>query len=410
MPNKTNILLTPCFTHPHASSGRKLRTLYRLHLREAKWKVVTGYSSDNLDEDIIQYRSFIDKLWRPVSTTQEGHKKKAKLILKKMFSCVLWPDIGIFWSLKSFNSVYRLIKTCRGKVVLVAVCYPFSSLLLCATLKFLFHSRLTLIAHYVDSFYLTNYGNGTSSYYKPLNYISELLVNLQADRIIINDQKKEAFTKTFPQYLHKTVFIEELPNNITVGSSSPLQKPNRKPTKTAFFAGTLYKTIRHPEDLLKVFSKIKTIQLNIAGNLNDCSDIVLEYTRRFQNISYLGMMTPEELNEAYLYSDLLVNIDNSDLSQQAPGKIFEYMQYQKPIINFFKEKSLSGPILAKKSIHPSAFLDLKTSKLNDHQAEEIAQCILELDDTEKTDRFAINNGYKELFKLYSYDQQLSEHK
>lgn len=120
------------------------------------------------------------------------------------------------------------------------------------------------------------------------------------------------------------------------------------------FLGTLYKEIRPPQkiiEILKHFSN-KNIYFDFYGknqhliSLLDCYESVSNFVLLHGNVS------SSDSEKIQKNADILVNIDNTNLTQ-VPSKIFDYMCTGKRIINFyFSENSPSLPYLKK---YPSCF-------------------------------------------------------
>ena len=103
------------------------------------------------------------------------------------------------------------------------------------------------------------------------------------------------------------------------------------------FSGFLYKQIRNPEFMFKLFSefKNKNIKLYLIGS--GCEDIVKEHQAgmlkdRLITVGRLNVLD----NANWLDSaDVLINIGNL-VENQVPSKIFNYFSMGKPIINICK--------------------------------------------------------------------------
>lgn len=106
-----------------------------------------------------------------------------------------------------------------------------------------------------------------------------------------------------------------------------------------FFSGRLYKDIRNPDFMIKVFSEIDNIcQLVLMTDYS-----VKELTKNSKNSP---KVVPLQNRETALFNminaEILVNVGNT-VEHQVPAKIFEYMSTGKPIIHFSKIKN--DPIL-----------------------------------------------------------------
>lgn len=97
------------------------------------------------------------------------------------------------------------------------------------------------------------------------------------------------------------------------------------------YSGRLYKDIRNPAPMLKVFSAIKDIDLFVITDYeeNKFNRVIAENS----NIHRLNMGNFEYGISAVQSANILINIGNT-VPYQVPGKIFELMSTGKPIIHF----------------------------------------------------------------------------
>ncbi len=103
------------------------------------------------------------------------------------------------------------------------------------------------------------------------------------------------------------------------------------------YAGTLDRNYRNPEHMLSVLKdegeEIPGIVLDIYGR-GDCYDIIDLFNRSpgFKIVEH-GMVPHEQIVEAMISADFLINISNKT-QNIVPSKIFELFSTGKPIINF----------------------------------------------------------------------------
>ncbi len=103
------------------------------------------------------------------------------------------------------------------------------------------------------------------------------------------------------------------------------------------YVGRLYKTIRRPEYLLSIFSKInknKKIRLVIIGSGME-EDLEKYKTEMGEQLCIYKEVSKEAAFNAMLNSNILINIGNTILNQM-PSKIIDYISMGKPIINLYK--------------------------------------------------------------------------
>lgn len=137
--------------------------------------------------------------------------------------------------------------------------------------------------------------------------------------------------------LHSYKALDTIYSVPYVIDQSILYKPCEQKTGehiTGVFMGNLYKKIRNPEYMLKVFGdsalKDVTLQMYIGG---DCDHIVEKYAAESPNIRFHGFIAKEQLEQVLQEADFLINIDNLNCIGK-PSKLYELLSYRKPILNF----------------------------------------------------------------------------
>ena len=108
------------------------------------------------------------------------------------------------------------------------------------------------------------------------------------------------------------------------------------------YAGSFYESIRNPEYLLNVFSRIskETAELHLYSK--GCENIILRHSQD-QSIVPHQMVTQSELQTVYQKADLLIGVGNS-VSDFLPSKTFEYIAQRKPIV-YFNHGSIGNDVL-----------------------------------------------------------------
>ncbi len=375
------ILISYSYSHQNSSSGKRVKILNKHFLINSGWKIITSEISPTLESNTQQIPTLIDKKFKPISYSNTESRRTFKSIALKF----LWPDKGIFWAIKTTFKLIFLLNRSSNNFKIVTVSYPFSTHLVGAFLKLIFRKKVHYIAHFMDGFYLINKGNGAPLFLAPLSYLAESLVYKMSDKIIVNRSKYDDFSKVFKSYVSKCIAVDELPGLYLQSLKSQAEGVGR-----CLFAGSLYKNIRNPDKVLEIFSKIPRIKLKVAGNLNDCVDILDQ-----RHIEYLGLLNEAQVIDQLEKADYLINIDNQDLGQQPPGKIIEYMQLQKPIINFYLKSSISGSTLKKFSLTDRSYLEINLAD----ELESNIQKILNFS-VPKQKIFNVPNNYQIIYELY----------
>lgn len=155
----------------------------------------------------------------------------------------------------------------------------------------------------------------------------------KADTILLINSHIGLYTKAISRYLTK-IIITDYPLFEPI---SNLKDEQNLPLK-AIFSGSLYKNLREPMDTINILKKVDGLKIYFYVN-NDFKDYLIK-----ESISSKGKIIVSdfidltELNSSLFSADILINIGNKK-SNQVPSKIFTYMSYSKPIINFYSDKS-----------------------------------------------------------------------
>ena len=119
---------------------------------------------------------------------------------------------------------------------------------------------------------------------------------------------------------------------------------NVKPTKEddyihAVFLGTLYPSLRPPERLVEIISKIRSssVSFDFYGSGQDLIRQSMDYEAAKSRIKLLGQVTSSKAEEIRDNADVLINIDNTS-TVLVPSKVFEYVSTGLPIINCYFSK------------------------------------------------------------------------
>ena len=175
---------------------------------------------------------------------------------------------------------------------------------------------------------------------------------------IIQENLRQGFS---PDYHNKVVEIA-LPNLIKRELKNNIEKTNKGVLLT--YAGHLYADIRRPDEMLDIISKFdKKYTLQILGD--GCEDIIDKKRSLFVNSKLVtkGKVSFDECLNELSKSNILVNIANT-ITNQMPSKVFEYISFGKPVINFYFSEDDLGLKYFKK--YPLCFnLNVNNYDIND---------------------------------------------
>lgn len=142
--------------------------------------------------------------------------------------------------------------------------------------------------------------------------------------------------------------FEPLYHQKTVNIHLPILKDRCAETKVCgaktvmVYTGVFYSDIRRPDVMLDVLSQLPMdFELQIYGH--GCQRIIEEKAKKFQEqtLKLCGRVSRKTAMEAVEKADVLVNVGNT-ISNQIPSKVFEYMSFGKPIINFYSTEEDLG--------------------------------------------------------------------
>lgn len=247
-----------------------------------------------------------------------------------------WPDYACLWYFPALRQAEALLKE-RKYDTLITVSDPFTSHLIGRTLKKR-HPQLNWLVDLGDPFSFRE-DNATNNFdlYQQRNLRIERDVFSLADSVTVTTESTRVrYCELFPGSADKIQVIGPLASTTRESDStdSPLKgNSNYK----LVFAGTLYRHIRNPHYLLKLYEVLlsgklgQKLELHFFGGIDDCRSYFAPYESEFGKSLYLhGLVSREVVAEALRSADLLINIGNTN-SYQLPSKVVEYAALGKPL-------------------------------------------------------------------------------
>ncbi|MBQ7918157.1 MAG: hypothetical protein IJ310_05035 [Clostridia bacterium] len=294
------------------------------------------YSTYN-ESNIIKIETYTDKFLKK-------HFKKYNTDKWNDLPVIIRKPITLFYKLKrkfristenapldSFN--YKEILKKVSKVndcydIMISFSMPFA---LCVVANYLFKKNLSKKWFHVllDPFV---YNNCLST--KKINYRKKIACKLLKDAThvfmldgIMGENIKQGY---LPKYHQNTteIYIPVLSeSNFILGENF-----NKK--TTMIYAGGFYKDIRNPSKMLEVLANLHNVEINLYGQ--GCEDIIEQKKGNFKSgeLNVKGKLTHDECLKAISKSNILINLGNT-ITNQMPSKVFEYISFGKPIINFY---------------------------------------------------------------------------
>lgn len=121
--------------------------------------------------------------------------------------------------------------------------------------------------------------------------------------------------------------IEDLSGNVTY-----TQRPKDIRTRL-MYAGSFYKDIRNPGNMLKILSKVDNIVVDLYLRTKNCLDVIDKYKSN-KIFAHEGVGHNRYLQMIYNEYDILINVCNN-CTNQSPSKFYELLSTGRPIINFY---------------------------------------------------------------------------
>ncbi len=280
-------------------------------------------------------------------------KRVHDLTWKKLY----WPDYACLWYFPAQRAARRTIATGEHDAV-ISVSVPFTGHLVGQAVKQR-HPSLRWLVDIGDPFsFVEGAPPNNPRVYRRLNYETERRVLTNADAVAVTTEAtRQEYARVFPPAAGKTVVIPPL---LSVAAQEPdglrFFRPDPE-RRRIVFAGTLYRSIRSPEFLLRVFSELvrrdASLELHLLGTLHGCEDLFAPYRRLLgTNLFLHGVVDRAAAQRALREADVLLNIGNDNV-YQLPSKLVEYASAGKPVLNLVRSDRDSSYAFFES--HPACF-------------------------------------------------------
>ena len=275
---------------------------------------------------------------RGTARVKSGLGTLGKWVYHRTWKSVYWPDFACMWYVPTLAKSRRLLSA-NDYDALISVSDPFTGHLVGMRLKGS-QLRLPWLVDIGDPFC---FRQGTpvnnSRLYRGLNRSVERKVFGRADAITVTTEPTmEEYADLFPESAEKIRVVPPLMSPPARDADDCPMFPQDRKVRLVF-VGTLYKNIRNPGFMLRLFAHLlKTsladrLELHIIGNVNDCGDCFEPYEQLLGTSIFLhGTLEHSAAVRAMEEADVLVNIGN-DNAYQLPSKVVEYAATGKPILN-----------------------------------------------------------------------------
>lgn len=264
---------------------------------------------------------------------------RAALFLNdKIWKNIYWPDYACFWIGPASAKAQELCAMEQYGTV-ISVSDPFSSHLAGKHIKSK-HPEMKWLVDIGDPFCF-RHDNPTNNHrlYRKLNYRKENQLLFLADSVSVTTKStKERYLELFGNVDSKTKVIPPILSQLPVIQEGNRILPENKNVKLVY-VGTLYRVIRNPEYLLKLFKSLLSLnkkvsaELHFFGGYDDCREIIAPFQSLFADRLVLhGLVEQSVVLKAMSEADILINIGNAN-PYQLPSKLVEYGALGKPIVN-----------------------------------------------------------------------------
>lgn len=273
------------------------------------------------------------------AASRGGAQSLAKAVHDRTWKQLYWPDYACLWYPAAVRRAKALLRE-GGHDRLVSVSHPFTGHLVGAALK----AERPGVRWLVDVGDPFAFVQGTpvnnARLYGPLNYRAERRVLDGADSVsVTTGPTKVRYAEEFPGSAHKLVVVPPLLSLDGAGGGGGRFLPERPGRRRMVFVGTLYRDLRSPEPLLRLFDALlrteagSGLELHFVGIMNGCEDVLAPYQHLMDDRIFLhGTVPRERALRAMHDADVLVNLGNAS-GYQLPSKVVEYASTGRPVLN-----------------------------------------------------------------------------
>ncbi|MDY4515075.1 MAG: glycosyltransferase [Lachnospiraceae bacterium] len=290
---------------------------------------ILNSSKKTNDEENLEYIYLPNDVFSRLSQNSNSFVKKIAMIGNRVWIVLMYSK----WPFSRPLYYKRLKKMCasvvaeKGIDVIIPVYGPIETVL--AAMEAKEEYNISLVPYFLDSLLGGPTPRFMSKEKKERKAIKfEKKIASKANKIFMMLGAKKLYSEC--EYRDKIDFLD-LPLLIKHDENNSRICPDKETAKSIVYVGNISKSIRNPEFILSVLSKLKTkYECYFIGN-SDCELIFEKYIRKDNRIHKLSAVSYSEAQKYLEKADYLLNIGNS-LEYMVPSKIFEYFSYSKPII------------------------------------------------------------------------------
>lgn len=286
------------------------------HIRQKLWSKLAGKSNA---QDTASKATAAGPSW--------------KRLMTRVAQRILCPEPEILWVPFALRKARRIIRRNQIEFLLVTV-PPFSALIVGTTLKREFPS-LKLVSDFRDewlSFYLKDFEFQSSDYTRRRAEAIEKETAERSDLVVaVNRSSRDEIRRRYPEEPEEKFVV--VPNGYdpeTFAGFAP--RKSQSPRMVVTHVGTVYRTAS-PRFYLDAVDGLpeqvrRCMETRFIGRISDTERVLLE--GRKSEVTALGFMPQADALKYMEDTDYLLLTMTNDIS--VPGKLFEYMATQKPIL------------------------------------------------------------------------------
>jgi len=325
-----------------------------------------------------------------------------KLLHDHTWKKLYWPDYACLWYFPAYRKVKQLYDQYAYDFV-ISVSHPYTCHMVANRLKTK-KPEIVWLVDVGDPFcILKDTPTNNRLLYNDLNYRHEYKVFKNADAVSVTPEAEPVYRKVFPE---GDINMNVIPPMLTIHKMPEPQKIFDADGKIRFvFIGTLYRKIRNPDFLLRLFLRMlntpfgEQLELHFFGNVQDCEDSFKPYEYLFHSQLFLhGIVDHRIALNAMHEANVLVNISNKT-PLQLPSKVVEYASTGNRVLNIVEIDNDNSELFFNR--YPGA-ITVHASEVI--RVEEAAQLLEELMKLDKIDGEQLSS-WMEPYQLDSISNQ-----
>jgi glycosyltransferase involved in cell wall biosynthesis len=267
-------------------------------------------------------------------------------LVARVWRNLYWPDTSALWYFPARSLAAAL--TDGGKYDAVVSVSPTFTAVLVGQHATRDGRRARWIMDLGDPFSLQEESPpNNAALYGPLNrFVERRALRAAAAVSVTNQATRELYASAFPEIALKLSVIPPLLSVPEASRTSPF--PPGKDRVRLVFVGTLYKGLRAPDFLIRLFAAVVGrhtechLELHFYGDSSACGESFATLPDMIGRHIFLhGVVDRGVVAAAIEHGDVLVNIGNAT-AHQLPSKLVEYLASGKPILNIARSSQDSS--------------------------------------------------------------------